>query len=186
MADRLPSGSPQSPVTFGKYVLFGLIARGGMAEVYRARSKTGSPTEQLLAIKCMRPSLARESRFVEMFIREGKLAVILDHDAIVKTFEIGKIEGRYFIAMEYIGGKDLTQVLRRCQETNQRIPVPHACDHVYAVLTASREVVRAPVPNEASAAVDIAPVLLRALPLLNIDSRHSPPAQLQATSPLRI
>jgi serine/threonine protein kinase len=61
-----------------------------------------------------------------MFIREGKLAVLLDNDSIVRTYEIGRIEGRYFIAMEYIGGKDLTQVLRRCQETNQRIPVPHA------------------------------------------------------------
>src|SRR5215813_8398903 len=127
MSDRLPSGSPQNPVPFGKYMLLGLIARGGMAEVYRARTKASAPTDKLLAIKCMRPSLARESRFVEMFIREGKLAVILDHDAIVRTFEIGRIEGRYFIAMEYIGGKDLTQILRRCQESNQRIPVPHAC-----------------------------------------------------------
>ena len=75
----------------------------------------------------MRPQLAKESRFVEMFIREGKLAVLLDNDSIVRTFEIGRIEGRYFIAMEYIGGKDLTQILRRCQESNQRIPVPHAC-----------------------------------------------------------
>src|SRR5215831_7203893 len=134
MSDRLPSGSPQNPVAFGKYMLLGLIARGGMAEVYRARTKASAPTEKLLAIKCMRPSLARESRFVEMFIREGKLAVLLDHDAIVRTFEIGKIEGRYFIAMEYIGGKDLTQVLRRCQETSQRIPVPHACYIAASVL----------------------------------------------------
>jgi serine/threonine protein kinase len=107
--------------------LLGLIARGGMAEVYRGRTRDPKEAERILAIKCMRPSLAREPRFVEMFIREGKLAVLLDHESIVKTFEIGKIEGRYFIAMEYIGGKDLTQVLRRCQETNQRIPVPHAC-----------------------------------------------------------
>src|SRR5689334_19441809 len=127
MSDRLPSGSPEHPAAFGKYMLLGLIARGGMAEVYRARTKGSALSDKLLAIKCMRPSLARESRFVEMFIREGKLAVILDHDAIVRTFEIGKIEGRYFIAMEYIGGKDLTQILRRCQESGQRIPVPHAC-----------------------------------------------------------
>src|SRR5262249_16112352 len=46
--------------------------------------------------------------------------------SIVETFDVGRAEGRYFIAMEYIGGKDLTQVLRRCQEANQRIPVPHA------------------------------------------------------------
>jgi len=96
-----------------------------MAEVYRAR-RQGQPGE-ILAIKCMRPQLAKESRFVEMFIREGKLAQLLNHEAIVRTYEIGRIEGRYYIAMEYIGGKDLTQVLRKCQETHQRIPVPHAC-----------------------------------------------------------
>jgi serine/threonine protein kinase len=126
---KLQPGSPLDPTPFGKYLLLGMIARGGMAEVYRA--KTRLPTtgigERLLAIKCMRPQLAKESRFVEMFIREGKLAVLLDNDSIVRTYEIGRIEGRYFIAMEYIGGKDLTQILRRCQESNQRIPVPHAC-----------------------------------------------------------
>jgi len=120
----LPPGSPDEPQPFGKYHLMGLIARGGMAEVYRARPR--SSTDRLMAIKCMRPDLAKESRFIEMFIREGKLAVLLDHKNIVRTVEIGRIEGRYFIAMEYISGKDLTQVLRKCQEVGQRIPVPHA------------------------------------------------------------
>jgi serine/threonine protein kinase len=127
---KLPPGSPSDPTAFGKYLLLGMIARGGMAEVYRAKTRQVSAPpvgDRLLAIKCMRPQLAKEARFVEMFIREGKLAVLLDNDSIVRTYEIGRIEGRYFIAMEYIGGKDLTQILRRCQESNQRIPVPHAC-----------------------------------------------------------
>jgi len=129
---KLTPGSAADPNPFGKFLLMGLIARGGMAEVYRAKLRafgTGDSTESedILAIKCMRPALAKETRFVEMFIREGKLAVLLDHESIVRTLEIGRVEGRYFIAMEYIGGKDLTQVLRRCQESNQRIPVPHAC-----------------------------------------------------------
>jgi serine/threonine protein kinase len=81
----------------------------------------------LLAIKCMRPQLAKEPRFVEMFIREGKLAVLLEHPSIVETYEIGRIDGRYFIAMQYLGGKDLNQVLRRCAESRERVPVPHAC-----------------------------------------------------------
>lgn len=99
-----------------------------MAEVYRSKYRTPEPgLDEILAIKCMRPNLAKEARFVEMFVREGKLAVMLEHDAIVRTIEINRAEGRYYIAMEYIGGKDLTQVLRRCQETGQRIPVPHAC-----------------------------------------------------------
>src|SRR5215475_4029862 len=127
---KLAPGSPSDPTAFGKYLLLGMIARGGMAEVYRAKTRQPTQTlaaDRMLAIKCMRPQLAKEARFVEMFIREGKLAVLLDNDSIVRTYEIGRIEGRYFIAMEYIGGKDLTQILRRCQESNQRIPVPHAC-----------------------------------------------------------
>ncbi|MBK9034412.1 MAG: serine/threonine protein kinase [Myxococcales bacterium] len=122
---KLLGGTPTDPVPFGKYVMSGLIARGGMAEVYRARPKD-MPAAKILAIKVMRPQLARETRFVDMFHREGQLALLLRNRCIVETVEIGKIEGRHYIAMEYIGGRDLTQVLRRCQETNQRIPVPHA------------------------------------------------------------
>jgi eukaryotic-like serine/threonine-protein kinase len=123
-AARLLAGSPTEPTPFGDYLLHGLIARGGMAEVYRARRRDSR--DRILAIKCMRPQLARETRFVDMFHREGKLAILLKHPCIVETLDVGRAEGRYFIAMEYIGGKDLTQVLRRCQEANQRIPVPHA------------------------------------------------------------
>jgi eukaryotic-like serine/threonine-protein kinase len=122
---KLSAGAPNDPVPFGRYYLLGLIARGGMAEVYRARAQVGS--RRLLAIKVMRPQLAREARFVDMFHREGKLAMMLSSNrCIVETLELGQHDGRHFITMEYIGGRDLTQVLRRCQETQQRIPVPHA------------------------------------------------------------
>jgi serine/threonine protein kinase len=112
-------------VPFGNYYLLGLIARGGMAEVYRARSRAAG-TKRLLAVKVMRPQLAREARFIDMFHREGKLAMVLKNRCIVETVEIGEADLRHYIAMEYIGGRDLTQVLRRCQELQQRIPVPHA------------------------------------------------------------
>lgn len=121
---KISPGAPNDPVAFGSYYLLGLIARGGMAEVYRARRQNGD--QRLLALKAMRPQLAREPRFVDMFNREGKLAMMLTNRCIVETVEVGQWEGRHFIAMEYIGGRDLTQVLRRCQETQQRIPVPHA------------------------------------------------------------
>src|SRR5687767_11318775 len=123
-------GAPSDPVPFGKYYLLGLIARGGMAEVYRARPMNGD--RRLLAVKVMRPQLAREARFIDMFHREGKLAMVLKNRCIVETVEVGQHDGKHFITMEYIGGRDLTQVLRRCQESQQqgqqaqRIPVPHA------------------------------------------------------------
>jgi eukaryotic-like serine/threonine-protein kinase len=121
---KLSPGAPNDPVPFGKYYLLGLIARGGMAEVYRARNR--EDPRRLLAVKVMRPQLAREARFIDMFHREGQLAMMLRNRCIVATDEIGQHDGRHYIAMEYIGGRDLTQVLRRCQETQQRIPVPHA------------------------------------------------------------
>jgi serine/threonine protein kinase len=124
LGDKLQPGAPTDPVPFGKYYLLGLIARGGMAEVYRSRPR--DEAIRLLAIKVMRPQLAREARFVDMFNREGQLAMLLQNRCIVETTEIGRIDGRHYIAMEYVAGRDLTQVLRRCQETNQRIPVPHA------------------------------------------------------------
>jgi serine/threonine protein kinase len=116
-------GAPNDPVPFGKYYLLGLIARGGMAEVYRAKPQS---ERRLLAVKVMRPQLAREARFIDMFHREGKLAMLLTNRCIVNTVEVGQHDGRHYITMEYIGGRDLTQVLRRCQESQQRIPVPHA------------------------------------------------------------
>jgi serine/threonine protein kinase len=121
-------GAPSDPVVFGKYYLLGLIARGGMAEVYRARlqHRAVDDLQHLMAIKVMRPQLAREARFIDMFHREGKLALLLGNRCIVKTHEIGASDNRHYIAMEYVAGRDLTQVLRRCQETQQRIPVPHA------------------------------------------------------------
>jgi serine/threonine protein kinase len=121
---KLSPGAPSDPVPFGRYYLLGMIARGGMAEVYRACSQVGA--RKLLAIKVMRPQLAREARFVDMFHREGKLAMLLRNRCIVETIELGQYDGRHYITMDYIGGRDLTQVLRRCQETQQRIPVPHA------------------------------------------------------------
>ena len=119
-------GSPSEPVAFGKHYLLGLIARGGMAEVYRGRYVQDVPPRRQLAVKVMRPQLAREERFIDMFHREGKLAMMLKNRCIVETYDVGEVDGRHYITMEYIGGRDLTQVLRRCQETQQRIPVPHA------------------------------------------------------------
>src|ERR1041384_5783192 len=121
---KLAPGAPGEPVAFGRYFLLGLIARGGMAEVYRARPQIGP--RRLLAIKVMRPQLAREARFVDMFHREGKLALLLRNRCIVEALELGQHDGRHFITMEYIGGRALTQGLRRCPETQQRVPGPAA------------------------------------------------------------
>src|SRR5437762_11916623 len=92
---KLSPGAPGDPVEFGPYLLYGLIARGGMAEVYRARRFDGDGG--MLAIKVMRPQLAKETRFVDMFIREGKLAMMLTCESIVRTVDVGAVDGRCYI-----------------------------------------------------------------------------------------
>src|SRR5580698_5437907 len=91
----LQPGAPGDPVAFGNYMFMGLIARGGMAEVYRA--KLAANGRRLFAVKVMRPQLAREARFIDMFHSEGKLAMMLKNRCIVKTAEIGQDEGRHYI-----------------------------------------------------------------------------------------
>ena len=123
-ASRLNPGTAQQPSRFGDYFLVGLAARGGMAEVYKGR-RLDRPGE-LFAIKVMRQSLAGDARFVDMFRREGQLAVMLEGPSIVTTVEAGEIDGVPFIAMEYLPGCDLNTMLRICQRRDQRIPVPLA------------------------------------------------------------
>lgn len=125
---RFPPGSPERPEPFGDYFLVGLAARGGMAEVYRA---TRAGTDQLFAIKVMRPGIAGDRRFVDMFRREGRLAAMLRSPSIVTTYESGEAGGIPFIAMEYLPGRDLNGVLRACQSLDERMPVPMAL-HVAA------------------------------------------------------
>ena len=80
----------------------GMIERGGMAEVYQARKPTDT---RMYAIMHAPP--ARQGGAVCRHVRaRGRLAVRFEHVNIVRTFELGRTDGRYFISMEYIGGKD--------------------------------------------------------------------------------
>ena len=100
------------PVPFGPYLLDGLIAQGGMARVYRARLRGALGFEKPLVVKQVRPELASDPRFVELFAREAKALVRLVHPHIVPIYELGVVEGTYFIAMEHIAGATLEDVLR--------------------------------------------------------------------------
>ncbi len=97
----------QKPVPFGKYCLLEKISVGGMAEVFKAKQFGAEGFERLLAVKRILDSIAEDETFIEMFIDEAKIASQLNHPNIAQTFDLGKVEGSYFIALEYISGKDL-------------------------------------------------------------------------------
>ncbi len=111
------------PATFGDYQLTELIAVGGMAEVFLARRLGADGFEKRLVIKKIAPALAKNPRFVQMFVHEAKLSVALNHPNIVQVFDLGRVGSDPYMAMEYIHGRDLTQTLRVIRRNGEQLEV---------------------------------------------------------------
>lgn len=108
---------------FGKYLLVGEIALGGMAELFLAVHKGLEGFIKVVVIKRVLPQFNDHHEFVRMFIDEARLAARLEHPNIVRTYEFGEFEGLYFTAMEYLPGEDLCKVLNRLSVSRQVIPI---------------------------------------------------------------
>ena len=113
------------PAPFGKYLLTELIAVGGMAEVYRAKIFGASGFEKDMVVKRILPRYAKNPSFVQMLIDEAKIAVSLTHGNIVPIYELGELDGSYYIAMEYVAGRTILDVLRDAHAKRHAIPWPH-------------------------------------------------------------
>ena len=101
----------QRGTRFGKYLLLNRIAVGGMAEIFLARQEGLEGFEKTICIKRIRPHLSSQPNFVRMFLNEAKLAAQLNHPAIVQIYDLGRINDSYFIAMEYISGRDMSRII---------------------------------------------------------------------------
>jgi serine/threonine protein kinase/Tfp pilus assembly protein PilF len=113
-------------IRFGKYLLLDKIATGGMAELYRAKITGSLGFERLIAIKKILPHLTAEQDFVNSFIDEAKLAALLHHQNIVQIFDFGNIEDFYFIAMEFLFGKDLSHIRDKSKGKGLPLNLEHA------------------------------------------------------------
>src|SRR6185503_19929614 len=92
---------------FGKYLLVGEIAVGGMAEVFLAVHKGVEGFIKVVVIKRVLPHLMSNTDFIRMFVDEARLEARLEHPNIVRTYEFGEVKGQYYTAMEYLPGEDL-------------------------------------------------------------------------------
>jgi serine/threonine protein kinase len=103
-----------SPRFLGKYEVLARLDSGGMAEIFLARARGLAGFEKLVVLKRILPHLAAEEEFVSLFLDEAKTTVALSHGNIVQVFDMGRGEdGDYFIAMEYVAGKNLRRLIRR-------------------------------------------------------------------------
>jgi serine/threonine-protein kinase len=118
-----PTSAPTPlPRSFGRYALFDFIGKGGMAAISLARQKTELGATRLCVVKQILPGLAGDSRFSEMLVHEAKLAARLSHANVVQVFDLGRADERLFIAMEYVEGFDLNDLLGRCSRA--KVPMP--------------------------------------------------------------
>ncbi len=108
----------KKPIPFGQYYLLDRIAVGGMAEVFKAKVFGVEDFEKIVALKRILPNIAEDHEFITMFIDEAKIAVQLNHANIAQIFELGEVQGSYFIAMEYVEGKDLRTIFERARRPN--------------------------------------------------------------------
>lgn len=109
------------PVEFGRYELTRLLAVGGMAEVFLARSLRGG-IEQVCVIKRILPEFSSSRDFVSMFIDEARITIGLRHPNVVRLFDFGQVDGAYYMALEYVEGCDLVHVLRTVKARGEGVP----------------------------------------------------------------
>ena len=107
----------------GRYERVARIGSGGFAEVYKARLRGFAGFERVVAIKRVLPRVAEEREVVDMFIEEAKLAGRLRHPNIAQIFDLGRLDESYYIAMEWVDGKDLRSIWNRCRERAHALPV---------------------------------------------------------------
>ena len=120
---------------FGEYKILKKVATGGMAEVFLAKRVAMKGFEKLLAIKKILPQFSENEEFISMFIDEAKLAAQLNHRNIVQIYDFGNQQGSYYIAMEYVFGKDLRTILKKSRDKHQRLPLTQCA---YIITEAAR------------------------------------------------
>ncbi|HEX8792365.1 MAG TPA: serine/threonine-protein kinase [Polyangiaceae bacterium] len=115
------------PCRFGKYTLIRKLASGGMAELFLAIQKSVAGFEKLVVIKRILPANNQDRAFIDMLLHEARVAATLSHPNIVQVFDVGSVDGTYFIAMEHVHGEDLRSIVRQMKKKDEvEFPIEHA------------------------------------------------------------
>ena len=109
-------------LVFGKYEIQHRLAIGGMGEVFYSLQRGVPGFERPVILKSLLPELAQQEGFIDQFLDEARVAATLNHPNVVSIFEVGQWSGTYYLAMEYIRGRNLAQVIRKALEQQTRIP----------------------------------------------------------------
>ena len=113
--------------TFGRYELVSWLGRGGMAETWRAQLMGAAGVTKSVLIKKVLPEYADDEAFISMFISEARISATLSHGNVAQVFDFGRVDGEYFLAMEFVDGQPLHRVLKRAMKSGMAaLPIPIA------------------------------------------------------------
>jgi eukaryotic-like serine/threonine-protein kinase len=113
---------PSEPEHFGRYRLIQRVGKGGMAEVFRAYVEGSETFQSPFVIKRIRPEKSDVPELIDLFVNEARICALLRHSNIVEVYDFGQIGGAYFMAMEYLRGRDLAAVLRALRAKLAAVP----------------------------------------------------------------
>ena len=116
------SVSRLKPKKFGKYLLIEKIGSGGMAEIFKAVVQGAEEFQKVLVIKRILLPYSKDPNFVDMFVGEAKITAPLQHANLVSIHEFDQVDGQYYLAMEYVHGRDLQKVMARANKMDRCIP----------------------------------------------------------------
>jgi hypothetical protein len=120
-------------IPFGEYRLIRRLGKGGMAEVFLSKRVRAQGFEKLLVVKRLLPHLCRDQRAAAMFLKEARIAALIDHPNLAHVSDFGEIQGSYYLAMEYVQGESLQELL---EAQGGKLPVPIAVRIAIEVLEA--------------------------------------------------
>ena len=121
---------------FRRYELGERIGVGGMAEVFKAVGIGHDGNRSTVVVKRILPHLSEDPAYRQMFVDEAKIASTLDHPNIVRMLDLGRMDDQLFLALEFVDGGDLAQLLRRARDKNVPVGVPTALSMMVSVLEA--------------------------------------------------
>jgi len=142
---RLPAGAVAAPGLtasgtlrrFGRYELVERIGEGGMSDIYAATMRGAKGFERLLVVKRLKRELSANPAAVAQFIDEARLGSLLSHPNIVQIYDFGEADDGYFMAMEYVAGRNMTQIVERhLQRHGRALDVPTVFYLLHDVLQA--------------------------------------------------
>jgi len=146
-ADPTEPAGPAKTTNFGRYHLIRRVSVGGTAEIFKAKAMSPGGFEKIVAVKRLLPHAEEDPVLVQHFMSESKLVAVLDHPLVAKVYEVGKVGHTPYLAMEYVYGVDLQELMRVLTERGGPadprlvcaigIQAAHALDYAHHVVDAA-------------------------------------------------